>query len=145
MSDRVWYVMMMIVLVDDHLAVLSATALLMRKEAATMTVRGTACLAHVRFLAGMGVRVLLQRAESFESLAARFAQIIRLACVPGHVSAKSRTYGERGATYVTDERLVTRVNTNVIRQARRRREAAIACLAHVRLDAGVSSHVIREG
>jgi len=63
----------------------------------------------------------------------------------GQVSAKSRAHSERGATYVTDKRLIACVNTNVICQARRGREAAVAGLAHVWLDASVSSHVIGEG
>lgn len=145
MSDRVGYVMMMIMIVDNHLAVLDAAALLMCEEATAVAVRGAACLAHIRLLARMGVCVLLQRAEPLEGFAARFTQIICLAGVSSQVSAKSRTHGECGTAYVTDERLVARMNTNVIRQTRRRREAAIARLAHVRLNAGVSSHVICEG
>lgn len=137
--------MMMIVIFNDHFAVLSTATLLMREEAAAVTIRGAACLAHVRLLTRMSVRVLLECTESLKSLAARLAQIIRFAGVPGQVSAKGRTYGKRSTAHVTYERLIARVNANVICQTRRRREATIARLAHVRLDAGMSSHVICEG
>ena len=58
--------------------------------------------------------------------------------------AKSRAHSECGAAYMTHKRLVARVNTNMIRQARCGREAAVTCLAYMWLNAGVSSHVVGE-
>lgn len=82
---------MMIMIIHDHFAhfaVLSAATFLMRKEAAAMTVRGAACFAHVWLFPRMSICVLLQRAESLEGLAARFAQVIRFAGVSRQVPAK---------------------------------------------------------